>query len=173
MLTPTTKHPKILNLKRSWKRIPWEVLHSEEVDIMTRHAIAEYMELRYIDYMQHCEEMGETPHKQTTTFDEIPSIWEVGPWDYTTSYYYYYGGIHKPKPTQPEWFALRHACHWIARPMLILAKAAYPDGDWDIYTGDKHSIVYDFRNARVWDVLLYRDKTTNSWEFANEEAEYP
>jgi hypothetical protein len=61
----------------------------------------------------------------------------------------------EPKPESLDWWAIRHACHYVAPFALALAQHAYPDGDWEIVEGNHHSTVVDHLHRRCFDILLY------------------
>jgi hypothetical protein len=64
----------------------------------------------------------------------------------------------EPKPDSLDWWAIRHACHYVAPFALALAQRAYPDGDWGIIEGSQHSTVVDFLKRRCFDILLYDER---------------
>jgi hypothetical protein len=64
----------------------------------------------------------------------------------------------EPKPESLDWWAIRHACHYVAPFALALAQRAYPDGDWGIVQGSQHSTVVDHLKRRCFDILLYDER---------------
>jgi hypothetical protein len=53
-------------------------------------------------------------------------------------------------------YYLSGGCHWMARTlMLTLARLVEPDEQWHVRLGQKHSMVVNSTNTRVFDLLYW------------------
>ncbi len=47
------------------------------------------------------------------------------------------------------------ACHWMARPYLLLAEELFPASDWEMVVTDEHTAVIDYDNGIIFDLVFY------------------
>jgi len=145
---------EVLNLDEVWPLIPRKVLRSSYVDELTQRQIWNWQQIEWVG----TDRPGPCPER----IKPSRSIWENGHGPWTFQKTGYWGSRYSPKINSPDYFWIPTACHWLAEPMLVLAKAAMPDGEWEIYQGPIHSTVVDYKYERVWDILWHASTKTNT-----------
>lgn len=59
------------------------------------------------------------------------------------------------RPPAYEKYCCYKACHWLVNFTLYLARAAFPDREWQIVTSSKHSTVVDLESKTFFDFNYY------------------
>lgn len=74
-----------------------------------------------------------------------------------------------PEPGTLAWYRAHGKCHWIAPFVLELAKLMFPNDEWELVSGDYHTVVTNKKRSMVLDILLFdRYTARQSLIFAGE-----
>jgi hypothetical protein len=77
-----------------------------------------------------------------------------GPWYFSSTDYW--AERKKPRKDSPNWYRCVWACEFLSGFTCALAQATYPDFDWRIIEGDRHSTVVGYSESaiRVLDFMV-------------------
>lgn len=60
---------------------------------------------------------------------------------------------HQPPVDSLKWWIPKRSCHWMAVWMVEVLRVVRPEGQWGLYTNDKHCVTHDALSGDVVDVV--------------------
>ena len=150
--------PKVFNFRRHWSKKVKPHLFNEKVQFALDCGMEEVMDSWKF-------EAKITTDEQFEALDEHMKArftWVKGspPYHKTSSDYWLYH--RKPLEHSVGWYQCLHACHWISYFCIELGVKIYPELDWYIVSGRRHSVAVGFKYGQpymIFDILNFEHMT--------------
>jgi len=158
--------PKVFNLRRYWSKKVKPYLFDEKVQHALNCGMEELMESWRYD--------AKLTDKDLENADECTKqrfTWTPGspPYLKTSSDYWLFHRT--PKEHSVGWYQCLHACHWICYFCFELGRKIYPNLDWEIVSGRRHSVAVGFKYDQpymIFDILNFESMSAqNILDFAD------
>lgn len=138
--------PKVFNFRRHWTKKVKPYLFDKDVQDALNYGMEEMMENWRLD----ADLTKEHVKERYTWIKGSP------PYHKTSSDYWCYH--RKPLEHSVGWYQCVHGCHWICYFCIELGMKIYPQLDWYIVKGRRHSVAVGFKFDKpymVFDILNF------------------
>jgi len=157
--------PKVFNFRKHWSKKVKPYLFHKDVQYALDIGMEELMESWRLEAKISDEDL------EKDEYIKYRFTWTKGspPYHKTSSDYWCYH--RKPLKHSVGWYQCRHCCHWICYFCIELGKKIYPQLDWYIVSGRRHSVAVGFKYDQpymIFDILNFEDMSAeNILDFAD------